>query len=213
MNLEYLIDNKSTLTSLNQKLSNFKKEYQNNGSFLETSLNVFIFVFGLIINIIGSVFLVGYLIQGNILGVLIFPLILAFNYFYISSIFFIKDKVAIGKKYNKFQQGFNEFIGDGISFSKKELIESTINNLTKKEKNLLEEFIKKDKRYKIKMQSNIRKILVENKELFHKYDRDDLVEIINIVDDNDLKSELINKVITIDSKKNKINKNKVVLEI
>lgn len=214
MNLQYLIDNKSTLTSLNQKLKNFKKEYKNNSSVLETLLNTFIFVFCIIINIIASAFCVNLLIEESILGILMFPLFLLLDFLLISSIFFIRDKLAIGKKYNKFQQAFNEFEGDGISFSKKQLIESTINDLTKKEKILLEEFIEKsNKRYKIKMQSNIRKILIENKDLFHKYDRDDLIEIINFVDNNDLKSELINKVITINSNKNKINKNKVVLEI
>lgn len=213
MNLEYLIDNKSTLKSLNEKLKNFKKEYENNSTGLEISLNIFIFVFGIAINIIAAVFSAKLLVKGNISGMLLFPFILAFDYFYLTFIFFINEKVAIGKKHNKFQQAFHEFVGDGISFSKKELIESTINNLTKKEKNLLEEFIEKsDKKYKIKMQSHIEKILIENKESFHKYNRNNLIEIINFAD-NKLKSELIDKVITIDSKKNKINKKNVILEI
>ena len=62
------------------------------------------------------------------------------------------------------------------------------------------------------MQSHIEKILIENKESFHKYNRNNLIEIINFAD-NKLKSELIDKVIAIDSKKNKINKKNVILEI
>tara|TARA_Y100001960_G_scaffold333541_1_gene439279 strand:- start:1205 stop:1846 length:642 start_codon:yes stop_codon:yes gene_type:complete len=213
MNLQYLIDNKSTLTSLNQKLINFKKEYKNNSTTLENLLNIFIFIFALAINLICAAFSAKLLVKGNISGMLLFPSMLAFDYFYLNFIFFINEKVAIGKKYNKFQQALHEFVGDGISFSKKELIESTINNLTKKEKNILEEFIEKsDKKYKIKMQSHIEKILIENKESFHKYNRNNLIEIINFAD-NKLKSELIDKVIAIDSKKNKINKKNVVLEI
>ena len=214
MNIQYLINNKSTLISLNQKLKNFKKEYENNSSVLETSLNTFIFVFWLIINIIASFFCAKFLVEENILGMLIISFTLLFDFLFISSISSIRDKLVIGKKYNKFQQAFNEFEGESISFSKKELIESTINNLTKKEKNLLEEFIEKsDKKYKIKMQNNISKILIENKELFHKYDRDNLIEVINLIDNNNLKSELINKVISIDLKKNKVIKNKTILEI
>lgn len=213
MNIQYLIDNKSTIKSLNQKLINFKYKYINNNSFLETLLNGLIILAGLIMSLFGASSCAIFLIEENILAVIIIFIITLFViYLYLNFIFFITEKIAIGKKYNKFQQALHEFIGEGISFLKKELIKSTINNLTKKEKNLLEEFIEKtNKQYKIKMQSKIKKVLIENKKLFHKYDRDDLIEVINLIDDNNLKSELINKVIS--TNKNKINKNNVILEI